>query len=129
MRITEELKNRINRQLHAKYDGESRTAEKVYEDRIEAEKDAAVAELESIISTRTGRFLFNSRSYSETSAASYIMNNKSTFFPEAYEEYRDTSRAVTNKIKNDYEELAIQVAYQKDIDGIKEIFKTMGLTF
>ena len=51
------------------------------------------------------------------------------FCRDAYEKKNKADAILNEKKKFDYEELAIQIAYQKDIEGIKTAFATMGLTF
>ena len=131
MRITAELKTRIERGLSKKYESEFKKNEEEYKAAVAKEKPAIVAELEKILSTPTGAVLKKNALHNGSSlTAEGVFNNlQSDFCARAYEKRRKADEALREKKKLDYEELAIQIAYQKDIEGIKTAFATMGLTF
>ena len=130
MRITEELRNRIERGLSKKYEAEFKKNEEEYKATVAKEKPAIVAELEKILSTPVGRVLGNRTSRGSSLTADGVFENYvHEFCSEAYEKRNQADAIVREKKKLDYEELAIQIAYQKDIEGIKTAFAEMGLTF
>ena len=131
MRITAELKTRIERGLSEKYKVEYKKNEEEYQTAIAKEKPAIVAELEKILSTPTGRVLKKEAFYNGSSltADGVFENCAHKFCSDAYEKKNKADTFLREKKKLDYEELAIQIAYQKDIEGIKTAFATMGLTF
>ena len=131
MRITEELRARIERGLSKKYEAEYKNNEEEYRTTVAKEKPAIVAELEKILSTPVGRILGNraSRGCSSLAADKIFESCTYEFCRDAYEKKNKADAILNEKKKLDYEELAIQIAYQKDIEGIKTAFATMGLTF
>ena len=131
MRITEELKARIERGLSKKYEAEYKKNEEEYQATVAKEKPAIVAELEKILSTPVGRVLKKEAFYNGSSltADGVFENCAHKFCGDAYEKKNKADTILREKKKLDYEELAIQIAYQKDIEGIKTAFATMGLTF
>ena len=130
MRVTAELKTRIERGLSKKYEAEFKKNEEEYEATVAKEKPAIVAELENILNTPVGRVLGNSASRGSSLTANEVFEHRTyEFCHDAYEKRRKADEALREKKKLDYEELAIQIAYQKDIEGIKTAFATMGLTF
>ena len=131
MKITAELKTRIERGLSKKYEAEFKKNEEEYEAAVAKEKPAIVAELEKILSTPAGLVIKKKAFYNGSSltAEEVFDNIQSDFCASAYEKMRKANEVLREKKKLDYEELAIQIAYQKDIEGIKTAFATMGLTF
>ena len=131
MRITEELKARIERGLSQKYEAEYKKNEEEYRAAVAKEKPAIVAELEKILNTPVGRALGNRafRGYSSLTADKIFESWPYEFCRDADEKKNKADAILNEKKKLDYEELAIQIAYQKDIEGIKTAFATMGLTF
>ena len=131
MRITEELRARIERGLSKKYEAEFKKNEEEYRATVAKEKPAIVAELENILSTPVGRVLGNraSRGGSSLTANGVFEYWTYEFCRDAYEKKNRADAILNEKKRLDYEELAIQIAYQKDIEGIKAAFATMGLTF
>ena len=130
MKITAELKTRIERGLSKKYEAEFKKNEEEYKAAVANEKPAIVAELEKILSMPAGRVLATVLRGGSLSTADKIFENWTyAFCASAYEKRRKADEALREKKKLDYEELAIQIAYQKDIEGIKAAFATMGLTF
>ena len=131
MRITAELKTRIERGLSKKYESEFKKNEEEYKAAVAKEKPAIVAELEKILSTPVGRVLGNraSRGGSSLTANGVFEYWTYEFCHDAYEKKNRADAILNEKKRLDYEELAIQIAYQKDIEGIKTAFATMGLTF
>ena len=131
MRITAELKTRIERGLSKKYEAEFKKNEEEYKAIVAKEKPAIVAELEKILSTPAGRVLKEETFYNGSSLTAEEVFDKMQkgFCASAYEKRRKADEALREKKKLDYEELAIQIAYQKDIEGIKTAFAEMGLTF
>lgn len=131
MRITEELRNRIERGLSKKYEAEYKKNEEEYKAVVAKEKPAIVAELEKILSTPVGCVLKKIAFHNNSSltAEEIFENCAREFCGDAYEKKNKADAIVREKKKLDYEELAIQIAYQKDIEGIKTAFATMGLTF
>ena len=131
MRITEELRNRIGRGLSKKYEAEYKKNEEEYKATVAKEKPAIVAELEKILNTPVGYALGKRAFYncSSMTADEVFENCIREFCGDAYEKKNKADEALREKRKLDYEELAIQIAYQKDIEGIKTAFATMGLTF
>ena len=131
MRITEELKNRIERGLSKKYEAEYKKNEEEYKVTIAKEKPSIVAELEKILSTPVGCVLKKKAFYNGSSLTADGVFESCTheFCGDAYEKKNKADTILREKKKLDYEELAIQIAYQKDIEGIKTAFATMGLTF
>ena len=131
MRITAELKTRIERGLSKKYEAEFKKNEEEYKAIVAKEKPAIVAELEKILSTPVGRVLKEETFYNGSSLTAEEVFDKMQkgFCASACEKRRKADEALREKKKLDYEELAIQIAYQKDIEGIKTAFAEMGLTF
>ena len=131
MKITAELKTRIERGLSEKYNVEYKKNEEEYQAAIAKEKPVIVAELERILSTPVGRVLKKEAFYNGSSltAEGVFENCAHKFCGDAYEKKNKADTILREKKKLDYEELAIQIAYQKDIEGIKTAFATMGLTF
>ena len=131
MRITTELKTRIERGLSKKYETEFKKNEEEYEATVAKEKPAIVEELEKILSTPAGRVLKEEIFYNGSSLTADEVFERCTnkFCASAYEKRCEADKALREKKKLDYEELAIQIAYQKDIEGIKTAFAAMGLTF
>ena len=136
MRITEELKARIERGLSQKYEAEYKKNEEEYRAAVAKEKPAIVAELEKILSmpalnTPVGCVLKKKAFYNGSSltADGVFENCAHEFCRDAYEKKSKADTILREKKKLDYEELAIQIAYQKDIDSIKSAFSSMGLTF
>ena len=131
MRITAELKTRIERGLSEKYKVEYKKNEEEYQAAIAKEKPAIVAELEKILSTPVGYVLKKKAFYNSSSltADGVFESCAHEFCGDAYEKKNKADTILREKKKLDYEELAIQIAYQKDIEGIKTAFATMGLTF
>ena len=131
MRITEELRTRIERGLSKKYEAEYQKNEEEYRATGAKEKPAIVAELENILSTPVGRVLGNraSRGGSSLTANGVFEYWTYEFCRDAYEKKNRADAILNEKKRLDYEELAIQIAYQKDIEGIKTAFAAMGLTF
>ena len=131
MRITAELKTRIERGLSEKYNVEYKKNEEEYQAAIAKEKPVIVAELERILSTPVGRVLKKEAFYNGSSltAEGVFENCAHKFCGDAYEKKNKADTILREKKKLDYEELAIRIAYQKDIEGIKTAFATMGLTF
>ena len=131
MKITAELKTRIERGLSKKYETEYKKNEEEYNATVAKEKPAIVTELEKILSTPAGRILKEEAFYNGSSLTADGVFEKCThkFCASAYEKKRKADEALRENKKLDYEELAIQIAYQKDIEGIKAAFATMGLTF
>ena len=131
MRITEELKTRIERGLSKKYEAEFKKNEEEYKAIVAKEKPAIVAELEKILSTSVGCALKEEAfcNGSSLTADGVFERCVHKFCRDAYEKKNKADAIVREKKKLDYEELAIQIAYQKDIEGIKTAFATMGLTF
>ena len=133
MRITEELKARIERGLSQKYEAEYKKNEEEYRAAVVKEKPAIVAELEKILSmpalnTPVGCVL-KKKAFYNGSADVVFENCAHEFCRYAYEKKSKADTILREKKKLDYEELAIQIAYQKDIDSIKSAFSSMGLTF
>ena len=133
MRITEELRNRIERGLSKKYEAEYKKNEEEYKATVAKEKPAIVAELEKILSTPVGHVLAVKRQTffrgSSLTADEIFESCARDFCGDAYNKKNKADEALREKRKLDYEELAIQITYQKDIEGIKTAFATMGLTF
>ena len=131
MKITAELRTRIERGLSKKYEAEFKKNEEEYKAIVAKEKPAIVAELEKILSTPAGRVLKEETFYNGSSLTADEVFERCTnkFCSEAYEKKNKADTILREKKKLDYEELAIQIAYQKDIEGIKTAFATMGLTF
>ena len=131
MRITEELRTRIERGLSKKYEAEYQKNEEEYRATVAKEKPTIVAELENILSTPVGRVLGNraSRGGSSLTANGVFEYWTYEFCRDAYEKKNRADAILNEKKRLDYEELAIQIAYQKDIEGIKTAFEAMGLTF
>ena len=130
MRITEELRARIERGLSKKYEAEFKKNEEEYKATVAKEKPAIVAELEKILSTPVGRVLGNRASRGSSLTANGIFEYwTDEFCHDAYGKKNKADEVLREKKKLDYEELAIQIAYQKDIEGIKTAFATVGLTF
>ena len=131
MRITEELRARIERGLSKKYEAEYKKNEEEYKATVAKEKPAIVAELEKILNMPVGRVFVNKafRSGSSLTADEIFENWTYEFCRDADEKKNKADAILREKKKLDYEELAIQIAYQKDIEGIKTAFATMGLTF
>ena len=130
MRMTKELKARIERDLSKKYEAELQKNEEEYRATVAKEKPAIVAELEDILSKPAGRVLATVLRGGSLSTADKIFENLTyAFFRDAFEKKSKADAIVNEKKRLDYEELAIQIAYQKDIDSIKTAFATMGLTF
>ena len=131
MKITAELRTRIERGLSKKYEAEYEKNEEEYKAIVAKEKPAIVAELEKILETPVGRVLKEEAFYNGSSLTADEVFERCTnkFCASAYEKRRKADEALRERKKLDYEELAIQIAYQKDIEGIKTAFATMGLTF
>ena len=131
MRITTELKTRIERGLSKKYETEFKKNEEEYEATVAKEKPSIVEELEKILSTPAGRVLKEEIFYNGSSltADEVFERCANKFCASAYEKRCKADKALREKKKLDYEELAIQIAYRKDIEGIKTAFAAMGLTF
>ena len=131
MRITTELKTRIERDLSKKYEAEYKKNEEEYKATVAKEKPAIVAELEKILSTPVGRALGNKafRAGSSLTADKIFESWTYEFCRDAYEKKNKADAILDEKKRLDYEEIAIQIAYQKDIEGIKIAFTAMGLTF
>ena len=131
MRITVELKTRIERGLSKKYETEYQKNEEEYQATIAKEKPAIVAELEKILSTPIGHVLKKKAFYNSSllTANEVFEKYACEFCSDVYEKKCKADAILREKKKLDYEELAIQIAYQKDIDGIKTAFTAMGLTF
>ena len=131
MRITAELKTRIERGLSKKYDVEHKKNEEEYRAIVAKEKPAIVAELEKILSTPIGHVLKKNAFHNSSllTADEVFENYAYEFCSDAYKKKNKADTTLREKKKLDYEELAIQIAYQKDIEGIKTAFATMGLTF
>ena len=133
MKITAELKTRIERGLSKKYEAEYQKNEEEYRATVTKEKPAIVAELEKILSmpalnTPVGCVL-KKKAFYNSSADVVFENCAHEFCRDAYEKKSKADTILNEKKRLDYEELAIQIAYQKDIDSIKTAFATMGLTF
>ena len=131
MRITEELKTRIERGLSNKYEAEYKKNEEEYKATVAKEKPAIVAELEKILNTPVGYVLKKKAFYRDSLLAADVLfeNYSRDFCGDAYEKKNKADAILREKKNLDYEELAIQISYQKDIEGIKTAFTTMGLTF
>ena len=136
MKITEELRARIERGLSKKYEAEYKKNEEEYRATVAKEKPAIIAELEKILSTPVlstpvGRVLVNRAFRGDLSPTTDEVFERYTheFCPDAYEKKIHADAILHEKKRLDYEELAIQIAYQKDIESIKTAFATMGLTF
>ena len=130
MRITEELKARIERDLSKKYKAEFQKNEEEYRATVAKEKPAIIAELENILSMPAGHVLATVlRGGSSLTADKIFENWTYAFCRDAYEKKSKADAILNEKKRLDYEELAIQIAYQKDIEGIKTAFTIMGLTF
>ena len=133
MRITEELKARIERGLSKKYEAEYKKNEEEYKATVAKEKPAIVAELEKILNmpalnTPVGRIL-KEKAFYNSSADVVFENCAHEFCRDAYEKKNRADTILREKKKLDYEELVIQIAYQDNIDSIKSAFSSMGLTF
>ena len=131
MGITEELKTRIERDISKKYEAEYQKNEEEYRATVAKEKPAIVAELEKILNTPVGRVLGNRafRGSSSLAADKIFERWAYEFCRDAYDKKNQADAILREKEKLDYEELAIQIAYQKDIGDIKSAFSCMGLTF
>ena len=131
MKITAELKTRIERGLSKKYEAGYKKNEEEYKAAVANEKPVIVAELEKILSTPVGRALTEEVFYNGSSLTADEVFERCVrkFCGDAYEKKNKADTILRDKKRLDYEELAIQIAYQKDIDGIKTAFATMGLTF
>ena len=131
MRITEELRTRIERGLSKKYEAEYKRNEEEYRATVAKEKPAIVAELEKILSTPVGHALTKEAFHNNSllTADAVFESCVYEFCKDAYEKKNKADEILREKKKLDYEELAIQVSYQKDIEGIKTAFTTVGLTF
>lgn len=139
MRITDELKNRINRRLDAKYANEVKENDQRWKDAKKAKLPEIVFSLTFAINTIPAvsivvSMLYNSSRhpetrYSETNVATFVYDRSTTFLPEDWQEYNRVASSIKDRKKMDYEELAIAISYQKDLNGIKETFANMGLTF
>ena len=133
MKITAELKTRIERSLSQKYEAEYKKNEEEYRAAVVKEKPAIVAELENILNmpalnTPVGGIL-KKKAFYNSSADVVFENCAHEFCRDAYEKKNKADTILREKKKLDYEELVIQIAYQKDIDSIKSAFAAMGLTF
>ena len=67
MKITAELKTRIERELSKKYEAEFKKNEEEYKATVAKEKPAIVAELEKILDTPVGRVLKEEAFYNVSS--------------------------------------------------------------
>ena len=133
MKITAELKTRIERGLSQKYEAEYKKNEEEYRAAVAKEKPAIVAELEKILNMPTLNTpvgcILKKKAFYNSSADIVFENYAHEFCRDAYEKKNKADTILREKKKLDYEELAIQITYQKDIDSIKSAFSSMGLTF
>ena len=129
MRMTAELKTRIERGLSKKYEAEYKKNEEEYWATVAKEKPAIVTELEKILSTPVGYSLIKKAFYRDSSltADKVFENCIREFCSDAYKKKNKADIILHEKKRLDYEELAIQIAYQKNIEGIKEAFATMDV--
>ena len=133
MRITNELKAKIDRGLDAKYNPlinaererhsalvEARVPEIVQELTIMEAEQPMVKTLIDCIKWKSG--------YRDT-IEKFVRYNLNIFMPAEYQENYDTYQKLSAQKRLDYETLAITISYQKDINDIIEAFAAMGLTF
>lgn len=131
MRITKELEIKIKRSLDEKYKSEI-TAKSEEFKRLRAERSPAmIEELQKMYDENPLiRALYKAiNSYRAFDAQTIVENGSPSFFPEEYKENRLFEEKIREKKEADYEALAIQIAYSKDLTAIKEAFVEMGLTF
>lgn len=132
MKITNELKSKINRQLDAKY----AEAKKANSERFTKAKEAVmprlVTELEQAYHTcESVRITFEHKFYGGFDAKSIIKSNLE-YFPcmdEATKEYREENSRISDAYTKDYEMLTIAISYEKELKGIMDAFERCGLAF
>lgn len=131
MRITKELEIKIKRSLDEKYKPEIAAKSEEFEILRAEQSPAMVEELQKLYDENPLiRALYKAcNSYREFNAQSIVEGNSSAFFPKEYEADRLFGIKIRKKKDADYEALAIQIAYSKDLAAIKEAFAEMGLTF
>ena len=133
MKITNELSNRIHRQVEEKHIEEQENLKKIYEEQIKEKRQKLVIELEQFKSSPIGEILYKeieSRNYHrDNSLKDFVMNRQQSFFPEEYGNYQEKVSALRTKINLEQEELRIAISYEKTLDGIKDAFQNLGLTF
>lgn len=130
MRITKELEIKIKRSLDEKYKPEITAKSEEFKILRAERSPAMIEELQKMYDENPLiRALYKVNSYHEFDAKTIVENGSSAFFPEEYEADRLFRIKIREKKDADYEALAIQIAYSKDLTAIKEAFAETGLTF
>lgn len=132
MRITQELKNRIERELSSKYSDLKADVQTKFEYEILTAKEEKAKRLQMLYETEPVILaLYKVRSYrdEELDAEYFVEHNERQFFPVEYEAKEKALNSLRKQEKLDYEELAINISYEKDLDGIRKAFEKLGLTF
>lgn len=131
MRITSELKTKINRELNKKYAKTEDTIRKNYQSMLEEQRPAIVEYLSSLIQTDSivSAIFHKACSYGTHDVTQFVAIHDEMFFPEACKQYHASMQEIRRKCEADYETLAIAISYEKSLDGIKAAFTEMGLTF
>ena len=130
MKITNELHTKITRALDEKYAEVKNAALETYE-KAKAEKLPRIASrLEAVFAAHPEAKELLSRGYENPNTITErVYGNSHTILAEDYKIYQNAYTEIQKQRTNDYENLAIEISYQKNINGIKEAFKNAGLSF
>lgn len=131
MKITKELENKINRLLNEKYDTQLSNLRRELLLQEDYFIDSVVKEIKTSISKNPYfEHFINNQTSSWESTDRYLEKNirKFTDVPED-EQLKQKISELELKKKTEKEDLLIAISYQKDLDGIKEVFEKMGLNF
>ena len=135
MKITKELESKINRLLDGKYLPLQAENDKMLKDAKEVMIPIIQDELENLIASsiflRTALkcelFRCNEKDLAKELAIRHI--EKMPSLQNLIAEYQENRSRYKLERAREYENLAIAISYQKDLNGIREAFKESGFDF
>ncbi len=130
MRITKELEAKIKRQIGQKYEKKQTELRAIFQKIVDENAPAIAAKIDEYRSDVIFETILKKAiPFCDKTTLQIVTTHNTWFFPEAYKTYSDEMSELRTAKDREYENLAIQISYLKDINEIKEAFAELGLTF